>query len=80
MYGDRILQVEQGSFISLVYTTAGGTGPQCVRTHKRIAELVVDNNNENYADVIYHIRTRFRFSLLKCILIAIRGASRKGSR
>ena len=28
-YGDRILQVEKGSFVPLVYTTTGGTGPQC---------------------------------------------------
>jgi hypothetical protein len=28
-YGDRILQVEKGSFVPLVYTTTGGMGPQC---------------------------------------------------
>ena len=79
-YGNRILQVEKGSFVPLVYTTTGGMGPQCVRTHKRIAELVADRKNEKYADVINHIRTRLRFSLLKSILIAIRGARGKGSR
>ena len=79
-YGDRILQVEKGSFVPLVYTTTGGMGPQCSRTHRRIAELVSDKKNERYADVINHIRTRLRFSLLKSILIAIRGARGKGSR
>ena len=79
-YSDRILQIEKGSFVPLVFTTTGGMGPQCVRTHKRIAELVAHKKNEKYADVMNHIRTRLRFSLLKSILIAIRGARGKGSR
>ena len=79
-YSDRILQVEKGSFVPLVFSTTGGMGPQCVRTHQRIAELVADKENERYADVINHIRTRLRFSLLKSILIAVRGARGRGSR
>ena len=76
-YGDRILQVEKGSFVPLVYTTSGGMGPQCERTHKRIAELVSYKRNEKYADVISHMRTRLRFSLLRSILVAVRGARGK---
>ncbi len=76
-YNDRILQVEKGSFVPLVYTTTGGMGPQCVRTHKRIAELVANRKNERYADVMSHIRTRLRFSLLKSVLVAVRGARGK---
>ena len=63
-----------------MYTTTGGMGPQCGETHQRIAKLVADRKNEKYADVINHIRTRLRVSLLKSILIAIRGARREGSR
>ncbi len=76
-YNDRIIQVEKGSFVPLVYTTTGGMGPQCQRAHKRIAELVAERRNERYADVINHIRTRLRFSLLKSILVAVRGARGK---
>ena len=53
---------------------------ECVMKHKRTAELVADRKNKKYADVINHIRTRLRFSLLKSILIAIRGAREKRSR
>ena len=73
-YGDRILQIEKGSFVPLVYTTSGGMGPQCERTHKRIAELVSYKRNEKYADIMSHMRTRLRFSLLKSTLVALRGA------
>ena len=76
-YGDRILQIEKGSFVPLVYTTTGGMGPQCERTHKRMAQLIADKRNERYSDVINHLRTRLRFSLLKSILVAIRGARGK---
>ena len=79
-YNDRILQVEKASFVPLIYTTTGGMGPQCERTHKRIAELVAYKRNERYADVMSHIRTRLRFSLLKSIIIAVRGARGKTSR
>ena len=54
-YSDRILQVEKGSFVRLILTTTGGMGPQCARTHKRIAELVAEKKNERHADVMNHI-------------------------
>ncbi len=79
-YNDRILQVEKASFVPLIYTTTGGMGPQCEKTHKRIAELVAHKKNERYADVMSHIRTRLRFSLLKSIIIAVRGARGRTSR
>ena len=76
-YGDRVLQVEKGSFVPLVYTTTGGMGPLCERTHKRIAQLIAEKRNERYSDVMNHLRARLRFSLLKSILVAIRGARGK---
>ena len=45
-----VLKVLKGSFVPLVYTTTGGMGQQCARTHKRIAELVADRKNEKYTD------------------------------
>ena len=76
-YGDRVLKVEKGSFVPLVYTTTGGMGPLCEKTHKRIAQLISDKRNERYSDVMSHLRTRLRFSLLKSILVALRGARGK---
>ena len=76
-YGDRVLQVEKGSFVPLDYTTTGGMGPFCEKTHKRIAHLISDKRNERYSDVMSHLRTRMRFSLLKSILVALRGARGK---
>merc|ERR1712055_386413 len=72
-YNSRVLTVEKGSFTPLVYTTFGGCAPQAVRYHKRMAELISLKRNEDYHHVINHIRTRVRFSLLRSVLVAVRG-------
>ena len=72
-YNTRVLTVEKGSFTPLVYTTFGGWAPQAVTYHKRLAELIAKKRNEEYHHVINHIRTRVRFSLLRSVLVAVRG-------
>jgi hypothetical protein len=72
-YTERILQVEKASFTPIVGSTFGGWGEEANKYHKRIASLIADKRNENYADVINHIRTRLRFCVLKSVLMAIRG-------
>ena len=72
-YNDRVLQVEKGSFTPLIFSTTGGMGPECTKYHKRVAELTSVKRGESYSDVMNYIRTRIRFSLLKCTLIAVRG-------
>ena len=72
-YNSRILTVEKGSFTPLVYTTFGGWAPEAVRYHKRLAQLISIKQNEDYHHVMKNIRTRIRFSLLKSVLVAVRG-------
>ena len=73
MYGDRILQVENASFIPLVYTTSGAMGPQCKKLHCQLANLICRKTNEKYSIVMAHLRTRLRFALLKSTIVALRG-------
>ena len=79
-YNDRVLQVEKGSFSPLIFSTTGGMGPECTRFHKRVAELIAAKRGEEYSDVMNHIRTKLRFSLLKSILVAVRGVRGRGMR
>ena len=79
-YNDRVLQIEKGSFTPLIFSTTGGMGPESIKYHKRVAELISEKRGEQYCHVVNHIRTRIRFSLLKSVLIAVhgvRGRSRK---
>ena len=72
-YSNRIIQVEKGTFTPLIYTTSGVWGPQAVRYHKRLAELMSLKRGEEYSAIISYMRTRIRFSILRSTLIAIRG-------
>ena len=72
-YNDRILQTEKASFVPLVFTTTGGLGKECDKLNKKLADLIAAKRGESYADVIKHIRTRLRFSLLRSTLVALRG-------
>ena len=72
-YNSRVITVDKGTFTPLVYTTFGGCGPQATRYHKRMAELISKKRNEDYHYVMAYIRTRIRFSLLRSVLVALRG-------
>ena len=72
-YNSRIITVEKGTFTPLVYSTFGGCGPQAKRYHKRLAEIISRKRNEDYHHVINYIRRKIRFSLLRSVLIAVRG-------
>ena len=67
-----------GYFTPIVLSTYGGFAPEAVRHHRRIATLISpEKKNEEYADVINHIRTRMSFCLMKSLLIAARGVRGK---
>ena len=70
-YNDRIMQIEKASFIPLIFTTSGGFGPECDRLNKRMAEKMCPKQGATYSNVIQHIRTRIRFTLLKITLVAM---------
>ena len=72
-YNERVLQIEKGSFTPIVMSTFGGMGEEAIKFHKRLATLIAEKRHESYPEVLNYIRTRLRFSLLKSVLIAIRG-------
>ena len=48
-------------------------GPRCANVIKKLASKIADKRQEQYSDVMSFIRTKLRFSLLRSVLIAIRG-------
>ena len=73
IYGSRVREVEKGSFSSLVFLTTGGAGPECQSVLKRLAVLIANKRNDQYGNFIGYIRTKIRFSLLKSVLVSLRG-------
>ena len=76
-YAQRVIDTEKGSFCPLVYSTFGGTAPQCSSHHKRVAQLMAHKRKEKYEDIINFIRIKVRFALLKSVLMSIRGVRGK---
>ena len=72
-YGNRVAQIEKASFTPLVYSTHGGMSIQAERFYKRLAKLISEKRKESYDDVIRHLRTKIRFTLLKSVLVSLRG-------
>ncbi|NRB82009.1 MAG: hypothetical protein HRU38_25715 [Saccharospirillaceae bacterium] len=76
-YSQRIKNIEKGSFVPLVFSTSGGTAPECTKHHKRVAELIAHKRKDRYEDIIKYIRIKVRFSLLKSVLMSLRGVRGK---
>ena len=44
----RVLDIEHAAFTSLIFTTTGGMGKECLNYHSRLAELIVIKKGEDY--------------------------------
>ena len=69
----RIRDVENSTFNSLVFSSAGGAGPLASKVMKRQAQKISEKREEKYSDVISFIRTKISFALLKSSILCIRG-------
>ena len=73
MYEERILESEKGSFTPLIFSTSGGNGPMCRILIKKLADRIAEAKNEKYEDIVYHLRVRIRFAILRSTLLSVRG-------
>ena len=78
-YGERVREVEKASFEPLVFLTSGGMGPRCTAVIQKIAQKIASKRQEKYPDIMSFIRNKLRFSLLRSVLIAVRGERGKPS-
>ena len=51
-YASRIIEIENGTFTLLVFTTTVGMSQECQRYHSRLAELISSKKQEDYATTI----------------------------
>ncbi|EDO31881.1 predicted protein [Nematostella vectensis] len=73
LYSRRVLEVEQGTFTPLVFTSTGGMGKECLRFHSRLTELLAVKKGEQYSDTISWIRARVSFAVLRSVLERVKG-------
>ena len=46
------MEIEQGTFTPLVFTSTGGMPDECVKYHSRLAELIANKKGESYSSAI----------------------------
>ena len=76
-YGDRILEVEQGSFTPLVFTTSGGLAPRALTFYSCLAQQLAEKRKQAKSCVVAWMRCRLSFSLLRSALLCLRGTRKK---
>jgi len=54
-YAERVIEIEQGQFTPLVFTSTGGMAEECVKYHSRLAEPITDKG-KSYSSTISCIR------------------------
>ena len=63
-YTSRVMEVEQGTFSPLVFTTTGGIAKECKRYQNRLAELLAIKKGEDYASTVSWLRAKVQYPLL----------------
>ena len=73
-YAERVMEIEQGTFTPLVFTTTGGMADECVRYHSRLAELIANKKGESYSSAISWIRAKVSFAIVGSAILCLRGS------
>ena len=77
-YAERVMEIEQGTFTPIVFTTTGGKADECVKYHSRLAELIANKKGESYSSTISWIRAEVSFAIVRSAIPCLRGSrSRK---
>ena len=66
--------MEHGTFTPLIFTCFGGMSRECQRYYNRIAELISEKKDVMLSKTTNYIRTKLSFSLLRSIIMSIRGS------
>ena len=73
-YAERVMEIEQGTFTPLVFTTTGGMADECVKYHNRLAELIANKKGESYSSAISWIRAKVSFAIVRSAILCLRGS------
>ena len=73
-YNRRIMNIEHGTFTSLAFSVSGVLGKECSMFHKPMAEKIAKIFHESYEKVIAIIRCKLSFTILRSVLLCIRGS------
>lgn len=73
-YNNRVINIEHGTFTSLVFSLSGSVGKECSMLHKHMAQKIVNITGERYEKIMSIIRCIMSFLILQFCSICIRGS------
>ena len=68
------MEIEQGTFTPLVFTSTGGMADECVRYHSKLAKLIANKKGEIYSSTISLIRAKVSFAIVRSAILCVRGS------
>ena len=71
-HNQRMIEVEHGSFSSLVFSPYGGNGREAERFLTELAQKLSDKKQIDYSIVIYWLRGKLCFNLLRSAVLCVR--------
>ena len=73
-YAARVVDVEHGSFTPLVFSCFGGMSRECGAFYRHLAEKLTEKRSITTSEATCFIRTKISFSLVKSLVLCIRGS------
>ena len=73
-YNKRVLEIEHGTFTPLIFGTNGGMGQECTRFVSALANKLAEKQSEDYSVVMYWLRVRISFVILRSVILCVRGS------
>ena len=68
------MNMEHGTFTTLIFTVNGGVGPETEVFHKPIADRISEKTGDKYDKIISWIRCKLTFIILRACLACLRGS------
>ena len=68
-YVERLMEIEQGTFTPLVFTTTGRMADEFVKYHSRLAELIANKKGESYSSATSWIRAKVYFAIVRSAIL-----------
>ena len=69
-----VMEIEQGTFTPLVFSTTGGMAEECRQYHCRLAQLLAMKKGEHYSTTVAWVRTKVSFAILRSAILCLRGS------
>ena len=77
LYEERVRTMKGGSSTPLVFSIAGATGPTSEAFLKRLASLLSEKRNVQYAETMGWLQCRLAFALLRSNILCLCGTHRR---